>query len=80
MRGIQDYKLAALQAENAQLKKLIIQAKKKRIEASYYAEQLAEANFYLENCLCDVYLEINNLKLDNGRMVAKKQHHCPFVQ
>lgn len=80
MRGIQDLRFVSLQTENEALKKLIIQAKKKRIEASKYAEKLAEANYYLENCLCEVYIEIHNLKRDNGNLVMNKHHRCSFVK
>lgn len=73
MHGIVDLRLISLQAENEALKKLIVQAKKLRMEASKHAERLAEANYYLENCLAEAYAELYNLR--RGACVQKFRHN-----
>lgn len=75
MRAVGEFRIASLRKENEELKQLIIQAKKKRLEASKHAKQLAEANYYLENCLCEVYNEINSLQRENTKLAMKKQDH-----
>lgn len=72
MRGIVDKRLVTLQSENEALKKLIVQAKKKRIEASQLAEKLAESNYCLENCLAEAYAELYHLRRANKNLGMKK--------
>lgn len=51
-----------LLSENNYLRLEIEQSKIKRIEASNEAEKLAEDNYNLRKCLCNVNFEVYNLK------------------
>lgn len=73
MHRIVDSRLISLQEENKALKKLIIRAKNKRIEASRHAENLAEANYFLENCLNEVCIEINSLKRQIAYLTTQEE-------
>ena len=70
-RKIIELRVNSLLAENEALKQLILQANNMRIEASDHAEKLAEANYYLENCLAEAYVEVYNLRHVNKRLSIK---------
>lgn len=80
MNSIPEHKkIYALETENKLLKKQILQAKKKRKEATENAERLAESNYYLQNCLWDVYHNITNIKMENEELIREKQRLCAEV-
>lgn len=69
-----NYKITFIEARNEDLRKQIDVAKKQREEACVNAKRLAEENFHLENHLCDICMEIHELKVENERLIKKKQH------
>lgn len=75
MRRICEYnsKIKALEEQNETLKKELLLSRKKRVEASNNAEKLAEENFYLENCLCEVCVEIHELRRENQDLMLQQR-------
>lgn len=73
-----EYKIKHLENANKALLEQLISTKKKREEASNNAGHLAEQNFYLQNCLCEVYTEIGNLTTENERLVLEKRHRVIY--
>lgn len=57
--------------ENETLKEKINYAITRRLEASCVAKKLAEANFHLENCYCEICTEIQRLKEENEKMINR---------
>lgn len=64
-------KLKAMTKENEELRENIKLSKKRRKEASKNAARLAEDNYYLETCLCEIFVESNNLKRENKRLLLE---------
>lgn len=75
MRRICEYnsKIKALEEQNETLKKELLLSRKKRVEASNNAEKLAEENFYLENCLCEICFEIHELRRENQDLMLQQR-------
>jgi hypothetical protein len=72
MKCITCSKIKAFEAENEYYKKQIVLAKQKRLEAADNARTLAEANYYLENCLCDASLQVQHLRCESKRMIRNQ--------
>lgn len=73
MRRAYDSKIKILEAENESLRRQIAMSRKKRIEASKNAKELAETNYYLENCLRETCFEVNKLKEENQFLMRYRQ-------
>lgn len=64
-------KLKNIENENKWLRNEINKSNKRKIEASYFAARLAEANHYLYNSFCEVRHEIEAMEKENERLIMK---------
>lgn len=73
LRGICCNKICEIESENYALRHRITIAKLKRKDACQNAKLLAEENFHLENKLCELCVQIHDLKMENEDLITKQQ-------